>query len=496
MQDLVLRLDFTPRWARKSPEEVAFAEEETGPAEKERPSRGERERRRRPPRERPRGQPQGGPRGEKTAGRGEEGRRPPPARLPVYISFLPDRQQLIALVRHIQASKRAFPLELLAQRLLARPEFHLVKIEARGEITLWQFKPDGAVFVDAESLRAHAILRHLTTVYEEIVEKTEPPAGQFTCVGRCTLSGEWLGPPNYHGYQERLMDLHRTRFPHMKIDEYRACIEMVRDPAAIEQWKEQASTRRMYRPKDRPDARLLTREEAVQEYLQRYLPSLQESGRRFIMPAARVRDLPESPLRRQIEEAWQKESRHPFTMILALRPALRHMRMHFFKAGKSEVYVTAVNPRPIEPRFAVENIRKMLELIRDHPGWNRAQLLEHLEPGLAPQSDRARELLAPLTWLVEKGHVIEFFDGTFAAPLPEKSGPPPAARNDQLRGAPAAKATHKKSAQPSPAVETVAAADGTAAVTSSTERSAPPSEEQTSSEMSQPAPPSAPSDQQ
>lgn len=341
-------------------------------------------------------------------------------------AFIPERHQLSALVRQLNAAQKAFPLPYVAHLLLAKPEFHSIKIEVRGELNLWQFKPDGAVFLDLETLRAHAIRLHLAEHFDETIEQGEPPAGNFNCVGRCTLSGEWLGPPNYHGYQERLLDLHRTRYSHLKIDEYRARIEMVRDPAAVEQWKEQARTRRIYRPKGQPDAVPLSREEAVQQFCQKILPGLQHSGRRFIMPAALVRELPDSPLRRQIEEAWQRENRQPFTMTLALRPAFRHMRLHLFKAGRGETFVTAILPKPLHTDHAVENIRAMLQLIREHPGWNRAQLVEHLKPGTTPDSPEGHELLAPLRWLVDKGHVIEFFNGTLSAP----AEPPPAVVND------------------------------------------------------------------
>lgn len=416
VQDLVFNLNFVPTWARKPAENPYASREGTADTQSRGPGpsgRRHREKDRRlfdkPRRDRDRD----------SSEQDREPRRPTSERLPIHISFLPERIQLAAMVRQLSAAQKAYPLSYLAHLLLAKPEFHLIKIEVRGELTLWQFKPDGAVFPDLESLRAHAIRTHLPQLFDEIFEQTDPPSGQFACVGRCTLSGEWLGPPNYHGYQERLLDLHRTRFPHLKIDDYRARIEMVRDPAAIEQWKEQARTRRMYRPKDQPDAALLTREEVVQTYLQRHLPALQATGRRFLMPAAAVRELPDSAFRRQIEEAWRREHRHPFTMMLALRPAFRHMRLHLFKAGRGETFVTAVVPKPIDPTHAVENIRAMLELIYAHPGWNRAQLVEHLRPGADPESDEAKELLAPLRWLVEKGHVIEFFNGTLSAPTVE-----------------------------------------------------------------------------
>lgn len=416
-QENFLNLDFVPTWARQpvtNPYANARGEDDIRPRRDRfggrprgdgRPARSHGDRDRHPPR----------------GGRGPRARdfRSPPRpspRLPLNIAFLPERTQLSALVRQLHAAQKAYPLNHVAHLLLAKPEYHLIKIEAHGDLTLWQFKPDGAVFLDPDSLRAHAIRLHLGQVFDETIEQGDPPSGNFNCVGRCTLSGEWLGPPNYHGYQERLLDLHRTQFPHLKVEEYRARIEMLREPAAIEEWKEAARTHRVYRHKSNSGAPVLSREEAVLEFTQKHLPAMQQSGRRFIMPAQLVRELPDNPLRGQLEEAWARESKRPFTMSLALRPAFKHMRLHLFKAGKGETFVTAIVPKPLDPGHAVENIRAMLQLIREHPGWKRAGLVEHLKSGVAPDSEEGRELLAPLRWLIEKGHVIEFFNGTLSAP--------------------------------------------------------------------------------
>lgn len=423
-QEVFLNLDFVPTWARQ-PAANPYANARGG--EDDRPRRDRFGGRPREGRrfDRPRGDRDRRPQREERGPRDRNFRtspRPPP-RLPLNIAFLPERVQLSALVRQLHAAQKAYPLNYVAHLLLAKPEYHLIKIEAHGDLTLWQFKPDGTVFLDPESLRAHALRLHLGKTFDEIIEQGEPPSGNFNSVGRCTLSGEWLGPPNYHGYQERLIDLQRTRFPHLTLDEYRARVEILREPAAIEEWKEAARTRRVYRHKGNAEEPAFSREEAVLEFTQKHLPTMQQSGRRFIMPAALVRELPDNALRRQLEEAWARENRRPFTMPLALRPAFKHMRLHLFKAGKGETFVTAIVPKPLDAGHAVENIRAMLQLIHEHPGWSRDQLLEHLKPGVAPGGEEATALLAPLRWLIEKGHVIEFFNGTLSAPAEKPSRP-------------------------------------------------------------------------
>jgi hypothetical protein len=434
LQDLVLDLDFIPTWARKPAEHPyagAQVREERAPARSGRFSNDQRDR----------GAPRSGPGGPRPGGRrkgpprgGRDGRdsrdggsrmpmRPPPVeRLPLDIQFIPERRQLGAVVKQMFAAQKCYPLPYVAGLFLGKPEFHMLKVELRPgragglEAKLYQCGPDGALFADLEALKAHAIARHLDEFYVSEDVQTEPPAGNFNCVGRCRASGELLGPPNYHGYNERLMDLHRTRFAHLKLDDYRAQVEIVRDPAVVEQWKESCRTQRVYRPKDQPESAPLKREEAVALFVQKQLPAMVRTGNRFVVPGESVRELRAGPLRSAIEEAWDRENRFPLSLMLALRPAFKRMRLHLFKAGRNETFVTAIPPRALDAMHAVEPIRAMLQLIHQHPGWNRAQLVEHLKPGTAPGTEAAAELLNPLRWLIEKGHVIEFFNGTLSAP--------------------------------------------------------------------------------
>ncbi len=463
VQDFVLQLDFVPTWARK-PADNPYG---TGGAPAFREERTSRDDRRGGDRRRPGGAGGGFGGPGKSPGQGSGmgmGARRPPSRgpggrdtrdnrgkpeprsfapaprlfLPLDIAFIPERQQLSAVVRQLHATQKAFPLAYLAGLFLARPEGHLIKVEVQNGRDgqpgpkLLQCTRDGAVFLDAESLKAHVVSHHLADFFDAQDLQVEPPTGNFSCVGRCRLSGQLLGPPNYHGYQERLLDLYRSRFTHLSVDEYRNQVEMVRDPAVVEQWKEGCRVQKVYRPKGQTEGEGLKREEAVNLFVQQHLPTLQKAGTRFMIPAQAVKFMESGTLRRQIEEAWTKENRFPLSLMLALRPAFKRMRLHLFKAGRGETFVTAIVPKPLDAEHAVEELRAMLTLIRSHPGWTRAALLEHLLPGQAQDSEEAGRLLSPLRWLIEKGHVIEFFNGTLSAPAAggnrdaaRKSPPPP-----------------------------------------------------------------------
>ena len=103
-------------------------------------------------------------------------------------------------------------------------------------------------------------------------------------------------------------------------------------------------------------------------------------------------------------------------MSFAMRAAFRHMHLYLFKAGKIN-FVTHIKSHPIKPEDTIENIAEVLRFLQDNPGSTRQHLLEVLHPSLDPKSAEAKAALQPLGWLIERGHIIEFFNGTLSVPL-------------------------------------------------------------------------------
>ncbi len=412
--DVVLDLNFVPQWARKPPGESHYRSRvET---EEERPRRSDD--RRRPRREGPPRDDQARrPRPER-----RERPRPPqePVReLPVSVSFLPEQQRLASLVRQIHHSRRAYPLMDLASLLIHDPEGYLVKIEADkgapADFRLFQCSCCKGAATSEEAMVRHVMARHLADFYDKEEILSEPPSGNFPGIARCRRTGVLLGPPNHHSYAEKLAELHQARFPNLTLDEVRRDIEVVRDEALVEQWKEESRRQTVYKARANPEAEPLDLRRAEAEFA-RKVPELHAAAHRVIIPAREAQTLEDRDLYHAVQAAWQKEGRFPLSMSFAMRAAFRHMHLHLFKAGKIN-FVTHIKPHPVRPEETVENIAEVLAFLQEHPGSTRKHLLEILHPSLDPASREAQEALQPLGWLIERGHIIEFFNGTLSVPL-------------------------------------------------------------------------------
>ena len=348
-------------------------------------------------------------------------RTPESKPLPIQVSFLPERRKIGVVVRKIRSTGHAYPLFNIAALFLSHQGDYLVKLEIgrqqkASDVTLYQCRTCKAVFLREDMSRIHALAQHLDGFYdvEEIV--ADPPSGNFVCVSRCTLSGELLGPPNHHSFGEQLQELRRRRFPHLSMEAYRSHIETVRDEALVEQWKEQARKQTIYILKGGGDHQhRMKRADAEAHFLSEVVPTFVKKATRVVISSDDSRRIEDADLRLAIRDAWNRDSKFPLSMALALRPALRHMGCHFFKANK-QTFVTSIHPRPIDPAQTVSPIRGVLRYMHDHPGCTRDDLIRGLRPGAPADAPSVAEVLTPLRWLIERGHVIEFFNGTLSVP--------------------------------------------------------------------------------
>jgi len=263
----------------------------------------------------------------------------------------------------------------------------------------------------------------------------------------------------------------RTRFAHMSADAYRARIEMVRDPEAVNQWRESCRKKTVYRRK-RPPAALpepdaaasdaavegapapaetelplgpaMERANAESVFQREILPAQILSVKHLVCSAAVIRRTPSQRLLECVRETMNRELNFPASLFFALRGAFRHRTLHLFRANQERgpEFVVVREPTALDATHVVADLRLVLEHINQNPGCTRPELLHALA-----QDDEARaaHLATQLNTLVEKAHVIEFYNGILCPPtehpafryLPgERDGRKPEARSQktEVRG--------------------------------------------------------------
>ena len=241
--DKVIDLNFEPTWVSQPVN--PYIDDDKAYREKGR-SRPEKPRKRRQRDDSRPNRPRGGkpPRRDKRpSDHRQRETRPPRVAEPAFateVVFIPERRGLQTLVKKITQAEKAFSLYDIAGLVLSRPEFHAVKVtvsEQGDANNLYQCQSCSMIFMDEQECMEHLFDCCKDKYYTIEQTEGEPPKGQFSSVVLCPRTQQVLGPPNYHGFNDRLRELHRTRFSHMSLDDYRASLKTIHDEEALENGK-------------------------------------------------------------------------------------------------------------------------------------------------------------------------------------------------------------------------------------------------------------------
>ena len=146
------------------------------------------------------------------------------------------------MVSQIKSNPVSYSVFALARLFLEKPERYEVNLTAKeGAAPFYRLGETGGISLNREQLEENAFRLARNEFYRVDMTQGEPIKGNFPTVARCRLSGTVLGPTNHHAYQPKLRALYEQRFSRrMSFPEYQRQIEIVNDPAVVEQWKEEA----------------------------------------------------------------------------------------------------------------------------------------------------------------------------------------------------------------------------------------------------------------
>lgn len=373
----------------------------------------------------------------------QQERRPAPVLPAVTVRFLPQPPSLENVIAQIKSGSVAYSLFALARLFLEKPERYIVRLHAAERIELFQLGEHGPVSTDRLLLEASAFDLTKEDFYKIDVVQSDPIKGNFTNVARCRASGTLLGPTNHHGYQGQLRTLYEQRFSRrMSFADYQRQIEIVNDPAAVEQWKEQARNVTTYTTiRDETPITFNNASEAERHFRQHYLANLIRTAPEWTIGGVLSRRLPDRGLGRVIENAWAHETRSPSGMMQELAGALRQAGLNVFRHRRGMLFVSPTRLRSFKHELTSvsPSVAAILEAVTATPRIHRKELADKLIAVTPENTDVERSklsLASDLKWLISSGYVIEFNDGSLD--LPRVKTPNEPKKHDMASAVPAA----------------------------------------------------------
>ena len=351
--------------------------------------------------------------------------------LDAEVRILPGQKDLGGIIRKIQTGFAAYPLKQIAWFFLDHPEACHVKVTPKDpEMRFRVCKACGQSFFTDEALDAHLLVAHLGDYYTAEEMTVDPPSGQFACVVKCGITGELLGPPNLHATGSKIREMAQR----LGMDEgsYRARLVTLHDQESVEAWRQGATKKTFYKLKTAetaatsaalpekaadaaatsaalPEAEVpatpaLERDQAEAEFRRNIMPQLKSLSKSSDMALDQALKSADRPYLYAVRDAVARERRFPASLFFALRGAFHHRKLEFFRANepRGQEFVCAAKPTPLDVEHAIPELGAVVKFVTEHP--------------LCHVNELPPEMKGHLGWLVEKGHIVQYFNGLLALP--------------------------------------------------------------------------------
>ena len=376
---------------------------------------------------------------------------PPRPPLELDVAIQPEKNGVESLARQIKHTGRAYPLFDIARLILAKPERYLVILKTRkkedGSVAqpLFFCQVDETVWLSEDQAVDHVLSRHFDTFYKTEKTEIDPPKGTYTFVAQCGMSDQILGPPNYHGYQDKLRALHADRFSRLPFDVFKSRVKIVHDEEVVKQWLDDQSWKTEYIAINLPEeARLESREAVREHFCQHHLSNLIAGVDDVALKASVFGKKTPPRMQNLIRYELDDQRRFPLKVVNVLSQEFSSHGLQFFKRKKSVTHVSVSRPHHLnlEQTPVSDSIRDIVTFVVENRDCTRRMILDKFAPepdkpesAEAPTADGTPEsepplspertaVLSDLHWLVHQGHVVEYANGQMEiAPKPQQPQP-------------------------------------------------------------------------
>jgi hypothetical protein len=302
----------------------------------------------------------------------------------VKVDLYPQDEAFEVLVKRLRSTVRTYQLFEIAHLLLEKPERYVVVVENKAKSgekpAPLHFSVPGHLPFETEDAAVNHVLANHLDLFCDIEEiEVEAPKGNFQMVNRCSVTGELLGPPNYHRYQEFLQRHYAAKISGMSFDRFTAKVESVKEQESIDAWVESMKKGARYTLKERQDGEPESFEslEAVRFFLlQHRKDKIVGSGETIRFAGRDIERLPKGAIRRSVESYIEQQLHFPLDSANNIRGRLRRHKFAVYKKGSKGVsFVCAVKRKFRDSKTVfTSSIQGLIEFIEQHPNTPASKL--------------------------------------------------------------------------------------------------------------------------
>ena len=302
----------------------------------------------------------------------------------VKVDIYPQDEAFEALVKRLRSTVRTYQLFEIAHLLLEKPERYVVVVENKAKAgekpaPLFFAVPGHLPFETEEAAINHVLGNHLDLFFDIEEIEIDAPKGNFQMVNRCSVTGDLLGPPNYHLYQEALKRHYAAKITGMSFDRFVSKVETVKDQESIDAWVDSMKKGSRYTLKDRQEGEPESFEslESVRFFLlQNRKDKIVSSGETIRFAGRDIEHLPKGDIRRSVEAYVEQQLHFPLDSANNIRGRLRRHKFAVYKKGSKGVsFVCAVKRKFRDSKTVfTPSIQGLIEFVEKHPNTPASKL--------------------------------------------------------------------------------------------------------------------------
>jgi len=348
----------------------------------------------------------------------------PPVLYGWKIQLIPEARGIDEMAKQIRKEMKAYSLFQLARLLLEKPQRYHVKLNQRSDekvTTLFQCVLDETLWLSEKEALAHAFTHYRDRYYRSEKITTEAPKGSYSSIGVCGMSQTLLGPPNHHEYQNKIRQLHAERFSHVLFEVFKSRIQMSRDEALLERWKEEQSSQEVFYLLAPAEEEVGSLTETEEHFKKNHGASVIKKIEGEIILSNPIAWQQSSPtVRREVEDEVESLKRFPLPFSQEVGQALAARGLQLFKAHENIVYASLARPRSFhkQERAVSDSVKNLLETLKIHAAAPRAEQWKALLASRSPEQEAAEHeatLMKDLSWLLHEGYVVNYATRGFQA---------------------------------------------------------------------------------
>ncbi len=362
----------------------------------------------------------------------------PPKKV-VELAFYPEDNGFKVLCKALRTSCITYELFEIARIILQKEDrFYIIikplgeKGEADEEASFYITESDGMPFMSEKAALNAALANCLDNYFTSETVEVEAPKGSFPMIHKCGMTGELLGPPNYHKYKQLVAAHHGSRLANVPFAKFESRLEAVKEEEVIAEWLEKMKTATKYTLKpEYGESREFEDAQAARDYAFAQLSSkLVRNVKSAKLTGSQLGQISDRLIKANVDFNLDRQKHFPLDTANLLRGRLRRQKFALYKKGTKGVsYVCAVkrNFRNPDQVFA-DNVSKLLTFLETKPKVKFKELPEGYlgfathgaEGEAAPeltdeQEKRVKTLSIDFQWLLKEGYISEFADGSVTA---------------------------------------------------------------------------------